>query len=181
MGHLFLGTKADAENKALLKRMRITHVLNVSALKRTLFPKYGRNNMYKNDPELDIDYQEIPAEDDDEANIVKYFSLAFTFIDHARNNRGRVLVYSSGVSRSGAICLGYLIQGGVPLLVATKMVKDARRTALTNVNFMRQLVVYARSRMALDPDPSQIPTYELDSPVYKYRMMTSHLPTITLC
>ena len=59
---------------------------------------------------MNIEYQEITPADDDHENIIRFFSMAFAYIDNARSARGRVLVYGSGVSRSGAICLGYIIR-----------------------------------------------------------------------
>ena len=66
------------------------------------------------------------------------------------------MIYGDGVSRSGAICLAYLMNRGMFLLAATKLLKDARRTALCNTSFMRQLIRYAQEQALIDPEPSKV-------------------------
>ena len=68
-----------------------------------------------------------------------------------------MLIYDGeGVSRSGALMLGYMLHRGMFLLEAARTLKDARSVVLSNVHFMRQLVEYARENGVLDPKPNKV-------------------------
>ena len=66
------------------------------------------------------------------------------------------------------------------LLKAAKLVKDLRRNALCNVNFMRNLVTYARDQNMLDPRPASVRTPRFGSAHDKYRLQSAHLPEVRI-
>ena len=91
------------------------------------------------------------------------------------------MLYSEGVSRSGALMLAYMLYRGTFLLEAAKLLKDSRRTALCNLNFMRQLVTYAAELGYLDPSLENIKApSSIGRPLDRHRVITSYLPNITL-
>ena len=99
------------------------------------------------------------------------------FLPTCSKRGGRVLIYCPGVSRSGAIAISYLINNGMNLLAATRLVKEKRRVVLTNWAFMRQLIEYARGTGHLEKDVKGIRTQNYFSPLNHYRIKSSHLPS----
>ena len=52
-----------------------------------------------------------------------------------------------GINRSAAVCVAYMmVDRRMPLLAATRLIKDRRRIVLANKSFQRQLVGFARGR-----------------------------------
>ncbi len=175
LGHLYLGTSANAENLAQLKANRITYLLNCAGTGSNANFKRVRD-LYP--PESGImGYQELILEDTESANARHHFERAHAFIEHARDQHGNVLIYCNGVSRSGAVTISYLMKRGRPLLQATKIVKEKRRCALTNESFMCQLVEYARDINCLDPDVEYVRAPKYFRPINRYRINSAHLPT----
>lgn len=146
--NVYVGTTANAENIPLLKSMGITHVLNCGVLPTSLHFRnvrrvYGESGVIRG-------YEGLYIEDSEDFDLTPWLRKAFHFIERARSQAGSVLICSPGVSRSGAVAIGYLLQRGVPLLRATRTVKEERRVALCNVGFMRTLVRFARALNMLD-------------------------------
>lgn len=130
---VYLGTQANAESPELLKRLKIKHVLNCGGLPESLrasrtakFTRFG------------VNYDEIPADDSDDSNIMGYFGRAHSFIERNRMS-GRVLIYCPGVSRSGAVALSYLVRQGRRVLAAARGLKDDRRVVVCNRGFLQQV------------------------------------------
>ncbi len=176
---VFLGTTADAENVSLMRRLRITHVINCSAPIRVL----SKNNHPFNQKETGIaGYVGLDIIDDDDYLIKAHFRHVTDYIKHARQFGGQVLICSKGPSNSSAIAIAYLMLGrNMYLLEAAKEIKDLRRTSLCNVNFMKQLVEFARDNNLLDLAPDKIRAERFGTAKDHHRLISAHLPTIYLC
>lgn len=175
---VFLGSTANAENLPQLKAMNIRYLLNCAPGKG-LYPVRRARQFYP--PETGIaGYEELPIEESEWFAIRPYFERAQGFIDYARRQHGNVLVYCPGVSRSGAIMLSYLIASGMPLLEATRTLKDRRRVALTNEGYMKDLIAYARERGMLDSDISSVAAPKYHRRINSYRINSAHLPNVYL-
>ncbi|KAL3311247.1 Dual specificity protein phosphatase 16 [Cichlidogyrus casuarinus] len=132
--HLFLGNARDAQDKDLLKKLHITHILNVT----DSLPNAWENN---------FEYMRLPAVDDDRQNLKPQFDCSFRFIEKAKANGGRVLVHcQAGVSRSVTIVIAYLLRCDreITLMDALDKVQEVRPIAGPNLNFMGQLQAYHR-------------------------------------
>jgi len=126
---LFIGNQRDAQNRDLLGRLGITHVLNVTSHLPTHFEDV-------------IAYLRCPANDNCGQNIKQYFNDAISFIEAARCTGGRILVHcQGGVSRSPSIVLAYIIaRYDRSLMEAFQFVKSQRQIIAPNFNFLGQLL-----------------------------------------
>ncbi len=168
--NVYVGTSVNGENITMLKRQRFTHVLNVDGFPLGLASK--RRAAFKNSG---IVYEELPIDDNHNFDIWPYFHPAHMFIDSGRYI-GKVLIVDSGVNRSGAIALSYMIKAGKCLLAATRILKDDRRVVLHHRYFMKRLVAYARGHGMLDPTLEHVKdprTY--GRAIDKYRIRSIHL------
>jgi len=170
-GLVYLGTQANAENLDSLRRHKIKHVLNCAGVPESLY--HARAARYKN---TDISYSELPIDDGELDSIIGFFGQANNCIDKARMQGERILIHCTGVSRSGAIAMGYLISAGKKLLDAAKDLKKERRVVLCHDGFMEEIVAYARAQGMLDISP-----YDMDVPRYGramdvQRLKYAHLP-----
>ena len=177
-GHIYIGTQANAENFDLLRRLKITHVLNCAGLPVTL--RRSRANRYAG---TIVQYDELPMDDGEEDEIKSFFPRAHAFIERAAYgsggiDRGKILIHCTGVSRCGAVVLSYLLRQGLRLLQATRLMKTERRVVLCNNNFMRQLVEYASGLNMLDEDIANIRTPKYGRALDRPRILSSHLPSI---
>eukprot|EP00918_Siedleckia_nematoides_P103943 GHVU01226741.1.p1 GENE.GHVU01226741.1~~GHVU01226741.1.p1 ORF type:complete len:251 (-),score=30.69 GHVU01226741.1:628-1380(-) len=171
LGHLFLGSRVNAENPTLLRKYRFTHMLNCTAYRSVL----GKANPLP--PDTKVRSQcELSMDEDFYHDFVPNLMSAATFIDRAGTQQGRVLLYCSGVNCSSAIAIGYLVKSRIPLLEATRYVKDARRVALSQEGFMEKLTDYARSLGMLDKEPDDIPAPTFGRKLDMKRLNTVHLP-----
>jgi protein-tyrosine phosphatase len=94
----------------------------------------------------------VQAEDTIQYDITQHFREAFSYLDKVKRTGGRALVHCAlGINRSAAVCLAYLmVDQKMPLLEATRVLKNKRRILLSNKAFQRQLVMFARSKNLLD-------------------------------
>ncbi|TWW81915.1 dual specificity protein phosphatase 13-like [Takifugu flavidus] len=101
---IYIGNAAVAHNKAALKKLGITHVLNAAHAKRG---SVGSQNFYGSS----IVYCGIPADDSTHFDLDVYFQPAADFIHKAlKSPDGRVLVHCiMGMSRSSTLVLAYLM------------------------------------------------------------------------
>jgi len=96
--NICLGGRDDASDLATLRKLGITHVLNVAA-------------QLPNFQEEDLVCLKIPLHDSEDTDITKVVPLASSFISRAEDSGGRVLVHCiSGVSRSTTLVLMHLMQ-----------------------------------------------------------------------
>ncbi|KAK2145411.1 hypothetical protein LSH36_684g01027 [Paralvinella palmiformis] len=172
--NVYLGTSANAENLHLLKRTGIQYLLNCAGSGNVYqFRRY--KEMYTVESGIN-GYQELLIDDSESTNIRTFFERAHAFIDYARGRGANVLVYCHGASRSGAIILSYMIRQRMPLLAATRELKDKRRVVLTNDAFIKQLVGYARENDMLDVNISTVYAPRFGRKLDKHRLQRAHLP-----
>ena len=142
---IFIGNKFNAHDMKLLRRLRITHVLNCAA-KPPSEGGFGLSSPYED--ACRITYMAFEAHDNEAYPILMHYRASKRFIDDALRNGGRVLVHCElGINRSGAICTAYMIETErLPLLTAIRRIKDDRPTVLVNEGFQRQLYNFAKER-----------------------------------
>lgn len=169
--NVYLGSQANAENLDCIKRMKFKYVLNVAGLPTTL--RQARARRYP--PE--VTYMELPVDEQEGFNISPYFNDAHNFIARGAT-RGRVLVHCTGASRSGAIMVGYMLSQGIPLLRATRELKNDRRNVCTNVGFMKALIQLAKTRGLLDGEPEKVRAPRYGRRIDRPRINSAHLPLI---
>jgi len=96
--YLYLGNMDHATNNSLLKKKKITHILNVSDVPFGC-PKDG------------IEVRHIPLSDFGTTVLKDILVPCFTFIDNAKQKDVRVLVHCvAGVSRSASIVIAYVMK-----------------------------------------------------------------------
>ena len=105
---LFIGDHVAADNKYILSRAGITHILTVGA---GMYPKFPQKFTYKWISELDS-----PT-----ANLKQHFTAMLRFMKNAFATGGRVLVHCyAGISRSATTVIAYLMkEHGMTLQAAT--------------------------------------------------------------
>ncbi|VDK38416.1 unnamed protein product [Dibothriocephalus latus] len=140
--HLYLGNYQDAANLSLLKRLGVTHILNVT---RDLPMAFEETNSFH--------YLRLPALDSTEQNIYPFFEKAIEFIDGAKETRGVVLVHClAGISRSASIVMAYMLyHTPLTVLEAYKLLQSLRPIADPNLAFLGQLDSFRR---LINPDNS---------------------------
>nr|XP_054493411.1 dual specificity protein phosphatase 13 [Agelaius phoeniceus] len=132
--NLFLGDLVTANNRFVLWKMGVTHVLN--AAHGTSY-SHGGQDFYG----ATIDYYGVPAHDLPSFDISQFFFSAAQFIHNALNTPGaKILVHCAvGVSRSASLVLAYLmINHHLPLVEAIKTVKEHRWIS-PNRGFLKHL------------------------------------------
>ncbi|KAI5639736.1 dual specificity phosphatase, catalytic domain-containing protein [Phthorimaea operculella] len=134
---LYVGDSVAAKDKAWLRRMGITYVLNTAEGKR--YTQVDTDHLYYRDCPS-IRYKGFQLMDLPSTDISKYFYIAANFIDEGVSRGGRVLVHCfMGVSRSATCAIAFLmIKRGMSLAEALATVR-ARRDVHPNEGFLRQL------------------------------------------
>lgn len=155
--HVYLGSKFEAMDPAVLRRHGITAVLNMAA--GSLQSEYDPDALYaplKTNAGADgsppFMYCGIDAEDEPDYELLDaHFDQARKFIDEAGAAGGRVLVHcAAGINRSGAVVVAYtMAHRGMVLLDAVRHVHKRRGPLCTNEGFQRQLVRWARENRKL--------------------------------
>lgn len=127
--HLYLGNMKDAANTAVLARLNIRYILNVTAKPASYHIPPG------------FHYKHLEAADNGIQNLRQFFEEAFEFIDAAQQAGTGVLVHcQAGISRSPTIAVAYLMKNrSIPMAEAYKFVKTKRSIISPNLNFMGQL------------------------------------------
>ena len=123
---LFLGDHIASDNKYILNRNGITHILSVGS---GLYPKFPQRYTYKWIRELDS-----PT-----ANLKQHFAAMHRFINSAFAAGGRVLVHChAGISRSATTIISWLMkQHGMELQAATSLVRSKRWFINPNAGFVK--------------------------------------------
>ncbi|KAI4378880.1 hypothetical protein MLD38_016302 [Melastoma candidum] len=143
---LFLGSVGAANNKEVLKRLNVTHVLTVA------------NSLKPPHPD-DFTYKVIAVSDREDTNLRQYFDECFDFIDEANQSGGGALVHCFvGRSRSVTIVVAYMMKKhGMTYLQALEHVKSRRPQACPNSGFVSQLRDFEKSlRELASQDGSKI-------------------------
>ncbi|XP_052431329.1 dual specificity phosphatase 29-like [Carassius gibelio] len=139
--NVFIGNEETAKDRAKLKEMGITHILNATASEEDLYGKISSREEYYQG--MNITYYNVPAVDEVWFNISEYFFPAAEFIHKALSNpENKVLVHCiHGVSRSATLVLGYLmIHHGMMVEHAIDHATNVRWIG-PNVGFLNQLTV----------------------------------------
>ncbi|XP_012823027.1 dual specificity protein phosphatase 13 [Xenopus tropicalis] len=132
---LYLGDAFTARDKAALRALGITHVLNAAS------GKYQINTGPEFYRDLNIDYYGIEAFDDPNFDLSVYFHPAAHFIKAGlQSAKGRVFVHCAmGISRAASLVLAFLmISEGFSLLDALRSVSEHRDIS-PNHGFLEQL------------------------------------------
>ncbi|KAG0216483.1 protein-tyrosine phosphatase-like protein [Mortierella sp. GBAus27b] len=138
---LYLGGASPAQNRELLARKGVTHILRVT-------------DAFVWEYTDDFTYKVIAVPDLDETNLLKFFPDTFEYINDAITRGGKVLVHcSAGVSRSVTIVCAYLMKTqNMTAETALDHVQSIRFVAEPNDGFVKQLVLY--NNIGLEVDPS---------------------------
>ncbi|KAK2857177.1 hypothetical protein Q5P01_005912 [Channa striata] len=132
--NIFIAEKSVAVNKARLKRMGITHILNTAHGTGV----YTGESFYSG---MNVRYMGIEVDDFPDADISVHFRSTAEFLDEALlTHKGKVLVVSMmGVSRSAVLVASYLMifQHMTIMEALTSMRK--KRAINPNEGFLKQL------------------------------------------
>ncbi|KAM4859247.1 dual specificity protein phosphatase 19 isoform 2-T2 [Thomomys bottae] len=128
---LLLGSQDAAHDLDILRKYKVTHILNVAC---------GIENAFLSE----FTYKNISILDLPETNILSYFPECFEFIEQAKMKGGVVLVHcNAGVSRAATIVIGFLMHSEeISFTGAFSLVKNARPSICPNSGFMEQLRTY---------------------------------------
>ena len=131
LDNLYLGDLLCSQNKDLLLRMGVTHILTVA---KDHPPKFPSTFKYKVVKVLDL-----PS-----TNLKSKFAACITFIKEAMANGGKVFVHCfAGVSRSATIVVAYLmLEKGLSYQAAMRFVKSKRPFINPNDGFRKQLLQF---------------------------------------
>ncbi|CEP01926.1 hypothetical protein PBRA_002191 [Plasmodiophora brassicae] len=140
---LYLGGARQALDLERLRKLGITHVLNVAGEVACFHADAGI--VYE---DLGKAVRDVPT-----YPICKHFGKAIAFIEDARSCGGRVLVHcAAGVSRSPTMVIAYLIETlGWSLSSSYIHCKSLRRAVAPNLGFIQQLVRFSQSRFVPRP------------------------------
>ncbi|EDQ89570.1 uncharacterized protein MONBRDRAFT_8130 [Monosiga brevicollis MX1] len=128
--YLYVGAEAHAENRELLKRLNVTHVLNLTTHDSRKYPEFG--------------YHQIAIRDSWNQDMSKCFEDAFEYINKCRAEGGCVLLHCvAGISRSATVAIAYLMTfRELDLNAAYSTVKERRPCIAPNLDFMGELQRY---------------------------------------
>ncbi|KAL7845832.1 hypothetical protein AOLI_G00240240 [Acnodon oligacanthus] len=132
--NIFIGEKSVAVNKARLKRLGITHILNAGHGTGV----YTGDSFYQG---MNITYMGIEVDDFTDADISPHFRTCAEFLDEALlTHRGKVLVDSMmGVSRSAVLVAAYLMIFHNMSIMEALMDIRKKRAINPNEGFLKQL------------------------------------------
>ncbi|KAF0688541.1 Aste57867_19857 [Aphanomyces stellatus] len=141
---LFLGSRQHAKDRDVLKRLSITHILNVTPT-RKVDPVAGVPNFF----EKEAAFMHVPTYrrcalfDNQGEDILTSLDGCNAFIDQAKFH-GRILVHcKAGVSRSASIVVAYLMKEKEWTFDdALAAVQEKRPMANPNASFRAQLQSY---------------------------------------
>ncbi|XP_033866044.3 serine/threonine/tyrosine-interacting-like protein 2 [Acipenser ruthenus] len=132
--NVFIAEKSVAVNKARLKRLGITHILNAAHGTGV----YTGPDFYTG---MDIQYQGIEIDDFPDVDISKHFRPAAEFLDETLLTcRGKILVDSMmGVSRSAVLVAAYLMIFHHMTIMEALVTIRKKRPINPNEGFLKQL------------------------------------------
>ncbi|KAH3756249.1 dual specificity protein phosphatase 1 [Pelomyxa schiedti] len=127
---LWLGSMDAARDYNKLKARGITHVLQVAAELKPLFPSW-------------LKYHIIPIDDDIETDLERHFPAAFNFINEGRASGGVLVHCAAGISRSATVVVMYCMHSlHLNVEEAVTYVKSKRSVISPNVGFLAQLQMH---------------------------------------
>ncbi|KAM9336741.1 dual specificity phosphatase 29-like [Symphorus nematophorus] len=132
--NLYIGDAATAQQKALLVKLGITHVVNAAD-----GPQHIDTgpHFYK---DTNIQYHGVKAPDCKDFDLSRFFIETADFIHGALSHKGKVLVHCArGISRSATLALAFLMIKERLTLVEAVQAVCKHRNILPNVGFLNQL------------------------------------------
>lgn len=154
---LFMSSLEQSCHPSLLIRHKITHVLSVcqakNAYEKGLEEAFGGLELDEKNRDLlskwkeewrDIQYYRIAIADKPKVNISSRFGEAIDYIDKVlSNSNNRLLLHcQAGISRSGTICIAYLMSKGMTLEQAFLFARSKRAIIRPNKGFANALLQY---------------------------------------
>ncbi|KAH3887874.1 dual specificity protein phosphatase 3-like isoform X2 [Dreissena polymorpha] len=135
--NIFIGEESIARSPAGLKRLGVTHLINMAEGVHDGYHVHLDTELYR---PANIQYLGIEATDDPTFDLSKSFQKCADYIASAIADGGKVLVSCKvGTSRSATIVLAYLIiKCRIPAPEAVKIVRK-RREICPNDGFLKQL------------------------------------------
>lgn len=125
---LYLGNAQIARDLDLLKKLKITHIINLAGKEH--FPS-------------EFLYFKKHFEDDDEEDITKHLDSIFQFIDQRKKGERVFIHCQGGISRSPTICIAYLMKKNkISFDEAHQYVKNKRPSTRIKKGFEQQLKNY---------------------------------------
>ena len=145
---LFLGPVAASKKKKALRENNITHILVVRSVKEQLIaPAYPDEFQYY--------VMEIP--DCPTASLLPYLPEVLQFIDVGRQSGGILIHCDSGISRSAAVTIAYVMRDQqMSYDNAFQYVADRRCCVHPNLGFMHQLGEYEFIAQSLGHTPAAV-------------------------
>ena len=130
VSNVYISSYTEAFDDTLLKKIGITHIINLSEL----------GNMFPND----FVYYKIDIDDIETENISKYFDNTNKFIENALFHDDKVLVHCyAGISRSATIVMSFLMyKYGLSTDDALNFLRQVRPIVNPNSGFISQLYQY---------------------------------------
>lgn len=103
--HLFLGSMLVATNEDVVKKLGITHMLSTET---RIGDRRGSNAMV---PLEKIKYFQFQVNEKDENSIRRFFDESMKFIEDAKANNGRILIFCSrGEAKGPCVAIVYLMK-----------------------------------------------------------------------
>lgn len=144
---LYLSSVNEARNLDDLKKVGITHIVNLTGYKNNDLKELRFPNPFPNDYIDGRNYLHIKISDEMDTNIQEYFSdINRKFIHPAIKSHGKVLVHcEAGISRSSSVVIAYLMQAqNMDLKAAYELVKAKKPNIAPNKQFMVQLMNFEK-------------------------------------
>uniref|UniRef100_A0A7S1XEM9 protein-tyrosine-phosphatase n=1 Tax=Compsopogon caeruleus TaxID=31354 RepID=A0A7S1XEM9_9RHOD len=164
LNHIVLGDLFHAMDVVLLRRVGVTHVLNLSPQTvKTSKSHYAASR-------LPVEYKAVWAEDSMDYDILRDLRECHSFLDRGRKSGGIVLVHChAGVNRSVSVLISYLmVTLQRSLAEVVQYVYEIRGIILTNSKFVEQLVLFASFNDLLQsPDRRESSKRKPGRPVYR--------------
>ena len=144
---LYLGAALDANKDVMLKRCKITHIVNLT--QET--PNITRWEW--------VDYLHITVKDHSDENIEGHFEPVLQWLEDVRQRGGIVLVHcKQGISRSATITIAYIMKHmRLPYKLAHDAVRIKRPAINPNLGFVAALESYQHFLgIPTDVNPSHV-------------------------
>ncbi|CAM9936694.1 unnamed protein product, partial [Ascophyllum nodosum] len=140
LDHLFIGSRAHAKNRGLLKELGINRILNVTPPK-TMDSTNGVPNFFEKDRSMT--YKRVAVFDNRGEDLLQHFDSCIAFIEQG-SFYGKVLVHcNKGVSRSSTVVAAYLMRNrGLTKDEALTYLRSRRSIVCPHEGFMAQLEAF---------------------------------------
>lgn len=127
---VFVAGQSVAKNKSLLKDKGVTHIINCAG------------NVVDNCFPEEFKYTTFYLKDSSAVNVECLFYMVFSIVEEALGQGGKVLIHCvQGVSRSVAVCIGYLvIKNQMDYETLLGNCKDVRGICGPNIGFQVQII-----------------------------------------